>query len=275
MILAEPPRTQYDLHFDLAGVPVRIHPLFWLVSLILGMPREGEVLGGESPVLGVVIWILALFVSILIHEMGHAFAIRHFGWQPRVVLYGMGGLALWESSSPYGASYGERKDTPQSKILIAAAGPAAGFVLAALVIGVCFATRHPVTFSAGGPLGFMWHVEGFENIKAETLVRDLIFINVYWGLVNLLPVFPLDGGQISRELFTLSSHQDGLPRSLLLSAVVGGIVAVLALARLGLREGFFVAFMFGYLAYVSYNALQAYQRGGYGNYDDGPDDRGW
>src|SRR5688500_16092574 len=102
MILAEPPRTQYDVHFVLAGVPVRIHPLFWLVSLLLGLPREADPLpGGPSPAVIVIIWMLALFVSILVHEMGHAFAIRHFGWEPRVVLYMLGGLAMWDTSQSY------------------------------------------------------------------------------------------------------------------------------------------------------------------------------
>jgi stage IV sporulation protein FB len=254
---------------------VRIHPLFWLVSLLLGLPRDGGAgAGGPSPALGVIIWMLALLVSILVHEMGHAFAIRYFGWQPRVVLYSLGGLALWDTSeSSYSYDYNPHQDNPWTKILIAAAGPAAGFVLAALVIALCYATRHPVDFSLGGALGFGWQVEGFENFKAEMLIHYLVFINIFWGLVNLLPVFPLDGGQISRELFTLSNRYEGVARSLILSAIVGGVVAVLALVRLGFRDGFFAAVMFGYLAYISYATLQAYRGGGYGDY--GQDDRGW
>ena len=278
MILAEPPRSQYDIHFVLAGVNVRIHPLFWLVSLLLGLPRDGDVgFAGASPAVGVIIWMLALFVSILVHEMGHAFAIRHFGWQPRVVLYSLGGLAIWDSSESYSYTYNPHDDSPRAKILIAAAGPAAGFILAALVIGLCFATRHPVYFSVGGPLGFSWQVEGFANAKAATLVHDLIFIHIFWGLMNLLPVFPRDGGQISRELFSMSNRYEGVPRSLMLSAIVGGVVAVLALLRLGFRDGFFITIMFGYLAYISYATLQAYRGGGYGDYGGGygSDDRGW
>jgi hypothetical protein len=63
----------------------------------------------------------------------------------------------------------------------------------------------------------------------------------------------------------------------MLSAIVGGIVAVLALVRLEFRDGFFIALMFGYLGYISYRALQAYRGGGYGEYGGGygHDDRGW
>lgn len=279
MILAEPPRSQYDIHFVLAGVPVRVHPLFWLVGLLLGLPRDGEAaVGGDSPAVIVLIWMLALFVSILVHEMGHALAIRHFGWQPRVVLYSLGGLALWDSSGEsYHYNYNPNQDSPRAKILIAAAGPAAGFVLAAVVIALCFASRHPVHFAWGGPLGFEWRLVDFENYKAALFVYDMIFINVFWGLMNLLPVFPLDGGQISRELFATSDRHEGVSRSLMLSAIVGAVVAVLALVRLGFRDGFFVAVMFGYLAYISYQMLQAYRGGGYGDYGGGygRDDRGW
>lgn len=278
MILAEPPRTQYDIHFVLAGVPVRIHPMFWLVTLILGLPRGGENLGGPPASVIVIIWTLAVFVSILVHEMGHAFAIRYFGWRPRVVLWQLGGLALWDSGSDYSYGYNEPlgDDSPRAKILIAAAGPAAGFLLAALVVGACYATGHPVRFSLGGPLGISWHPEGFENMKALYLVHDMIFINIFWGLMNLLPVYPLDGGQISREVFTSANRYEGLHRSLLLSAIVAAVVAVLALLRLRLEGGLFMALMFGYLAYVSYAMLQALRGGGMGDYDGyGRDDRGW
>ena len=81
-------------------------------------------------------------------------------------------------------------------------------------------------------------------------------------------------GQIAREIFSSVSRDEGIQRSLWLSAVVGAVVAVLALVRLGFRDGFFIALMFGYLAYISYAALQAYRGGGYGGYG-GQDDRGW
>jgi Zn-dependent protease len=274
LILAEPPRTQYDIRFVLAGVPVRIHPLFWLVSLILGLPRNREMVeGAPRAAVIVLIWMAVVFVSILIHEMGHAFAIRYYGWRPRVVLWQLGGLAIWDSEASYGYQYNRNDDNAWAKIIIAAAGPAAGFVFAALVVAVCYATRHAVTFSLGGPLGFDWHFDGFTNMKTVYLVNNLLYVNIFWGLINLLPVFPLDGGQISRELFTMSSRSDGVQKSLMLSAITGAVVAILALTQLGFGDGLFPAVMFGYLAYVSYSTLQAYRGGGYGDYDH--DDRGW
>ena len=52
----------------------------------------------------------------------------------------------------------------------------------------------------------------------------MLYVNIFWGLVNLLPVYPLDGGQIARELLELASPADGVRQSLWLSviAAVGG-----------------------------------------------------
>jgi hypothetical protein len=70
-----------------------------------------------------------------------------------------------------------------------------------------------------------------------------------------LPVYPLDGGQISQELFQLANPRDGLRQSLWLSLVAAAVVAVLSYVRLG---DLFLALFFGYMAYTSYITLQAY-----------------
>ena len=77
--------TPYDLNFSLLGVPIRVHPLFWLAALVLGLNLNPH----QLP-----IWIAVVFVSIVVHEMGHALMIRSFGWQPSIVLYTFGGLAM-------------------------------------------------------------------------------------------------------------------------------------------------------------------------------------
>jgi Zn-dependent protease len=78
--------------------------------------------------------------------------------------------------------------------------------------------------------------------------------------MNLLPVYPLDGGQVSRETFLLSSSQDGIRQSLILSIVTGAAVAVWALTQ---EKDTYLAIMFGMLAYSSFMTLQAYSgRGG-------------
>jgi Zn-dependent protease len=80
-------------------------------------------------------------------------------------------------------------------------------------------------------------------------------VNIAWGLLNLLPVYPLDGGQISRELFTLSNPRAGIVWSLQLSIVVAGLLAAYFL----MNQRFYTGLMFGYLAYANVQTLQAYR----------------
>ena len=88
MFLADPPRTPYDLYFRLWGIPVRVHPLFWAVGLLISF--------APGPPLEMFIRLGVWFVSILVHEMGHAWMMRYYGWNPSVTLYAMGGFARYD-----------------------------------------------------------------------------------------------------------------------------------------------------------------------------------
>ncbi|MEN1681648.1 MAG: site-2 protease family protein [Planctomycetota bacterium] len=189
MPFADPSPTPADLNFRLLGFPVRVHPFFWIVCLLLG-PGEPE---------RAVLWFAAVFVSILVHELGHAVLQRHWGGRPSIILYGFGGLA----SAP-----GVR-DTPWRQIAISLAGPGAGFVLAALVYLVA-----PQVVSISPMLA--------------TLASFLLAINIFWGIFNLLPIYPLDGGRVSREVFTMVLRPDrGIVVSLWVSMIACAIAAVL------------------------------------------------
>ena len=87
-----------------------------------------------------------------------------------------------------------------------------------------------------------------------------------WGALNLLPIYPLDGGKISRELLLLFDSRDGIRQSLILSMIVAAGLAIFVLARtvdfqnlrsIDFRDLLVPAF-FGYLAYSSYQTLQSY-----------------
>src|SRR5207253_2694117 len=88
VFFTEPTHSNFDLRFHLFGVPVRVHPTFWLFSAILGWNWVN--LGLEY----LLLWIGCSFVSILLHEMGHVFMALVFGRPSHVVLYSMGGLAI-------------------------------------------------------------------------------------------------------------------------------------------------------------------------------------
>jgi Zn-dependent protease len=262
----EPPRTKYDVHFAIAGIPVRVHPLFWLVSLVLGAGSFAN----PNPPKAVLMWVCVVFVSIVVHELGHAFAFRYFGQPARIVLYSFGGLAIPHDRNAYGgyeSSYYREERGPGAKMLIALAGPLAGFTLAALVLIALIASGRAVEFRPSDsilwPLPFEF--EFFESMNVNRLVVYLLEVNILWGVINLLPVFPLDGGQVARELLTKFNPHEGLRQSILLSIFAAAGVAVWALLRV---DDKILAFFFGYLAYVSYQMLQQIS-GGYGG------GRGW
>jgi membrane-associated protease RseP (regulator of RpoE activity) len=97
--------------------------------------------------------------------------------------------------------------------------------------------------------------ESFDSDKLNLLLSDMLFINIFWGLVNLLPVYPLDGGQIARELLELASGPDGVRQSLWFSVICAAVVAILAFTKL---DDKYLAIFFAYLAYTSYATLQAH-----------------
>jgi len=258
MLLGEPPPTQADLHFRLFGFPVRVHPFFWVVALLLGIGG-----GGPADPVKVLIWVAVVFVSILVHELGHAFLQRYYGGRPWITLYGFGGLA----------SCNDCDRSPRSHIIILLAGPMAGFLLALALVATIRLAGHSVGLILAsnavildeGGLSWRWvrpfvlFAADFDNFSSSALnlaIEYALFINILWGLINLLPIYPLDGGQISRELFTLGNPRRGIVLSLQLS--VGAAVLVAAYGLLALKD-IYIGLMFGFLAYGSYQALRAYQ----------------
>jgi Zn-dependent protease len=151
------------MKFRVGSIPVQVQPSFFVASAILG--------GWGEPA-DVAIWVAVCFVSILLHEMGHALVIRRFGGTPSVLLYAGGGLTR-----------GDRTTTPGRSMLVSLAGPGAGFVFA----GVVFA------------LGRLHAPVGMQ----AAAYADLIWVNVGWGLLNLVPMLPLDGGNAFQSLIAL------------------------------------------------------------------------
>ena len=227
---AEP--TPYDLRFSLLGIPVRVHPFFWLFSAMMGWAARD--LGGTA------VWVVCVFVSILVHEFGHALVLRAQGMSPEVVLHAFGG---------YAAHYDHRRTTTWQRVTMLFAGPAAGFLLYALV-------------------RLLWSLPAFqawmnpEAIDTQGKYRllqalgHLQFINLWWGLINLLPVFPLDGGQMTRELLRAWSPWRGLELSLQISVVVAGGMAWWFLFGSPNRQPY-AGILFASMAFESFQALQS------------------
>jgi stage IV sporulation protein FB len=253
MFLGEPSATQADLHFRLFGLPVRVHPFFWVVAVLMGLRPD------RTDPLDVVVWVAVVFASILVHEMGHASLQRFYGGHPWITLYAFGGLA---SCSDGPRSAGRR-------LLILLAGPGAGFIFAAIIIAAIMLSGHQfgittlkwledsqIRLRNPEPVGLLGPVfayfEGFPSPIVNEGIRQLLYVNILWGLVNLLPVYPLDGGQIARELFNIQYPRNGVLMALQLSAGTAVLIAAYAL----LNQRIYLALLFGYLAYGNFQSIQ-------------------
>lgn len=253
MILGEPPRTAYDLHFRLFGIPVRVHPFFWLLCVLL---MAGSLLRATSArdfFFLLAPWTAAVFLGVLVHELGHAAAMRAYGRFCWITLHGFGGL----TSSDAGGDYGGRGFATLSQVIISVAGPAAGFALAAMVVLSIWLTGHRIEFALGPPYGLQIGMELVGTELFTDFLFDLLVVSIYWGLLNLLPIYPLDGGQIAREVLLKLNRREGIERSLMLSIVTAGGMAAIGLF---VWRDLFVAILFGYLAWSGYAALQAYRQ---------------
>ena len=240
-----PPPTQYDLRFSIAGIPVRVHPLFWLIALLFG--ASGDLV--QLP-----IWVFVVFVSILIHELGHALAMRRYGQPSRIILHFAGGLTVPEPVS-WGSRWANVALRPNQEIFISLAGPGAGFLLAALVVvGATISGGSIITNWLFGVIPLpVAALLPFGGRVMSLLVTMLLWVNVFWGLINLLPVYPLDGGNVSRYLLLQADPINGVRKSLWISVIVGGLVAV---AGLLILRSIYMAFLFGLLAFQSFQSLQ-------------------
>lgn len=242
----EPQPTPFDLRFNLFGFAVRIHPGFWLLAVLLNLRTDAMLPEYVS-------WVTALFLAILIHELGHALAMRRFGIDSDIVLYWLGGLTIPRSIG----RAADMRSTAQ--IVISAAGPMMGFAAAYVIAAIVVLAVGTNVLFFYGPLSITPWIEGLERAPLQRLINQFWFVSVFWGLINLLPVYPLDGGQIAREVFLRISPARGIEMSLRLSIVVAaGLSAYAAVAW----RSVFVALLFGLLAYQSFQILEAYRRGG-------------
>ncbi len=180
----------------LGQMPVRIRPGFFVVAAILG---------GSGGLSGLATWIVASFVSVLFHELGHATVGRALGQTPSISLYEGGGLT---SFAP-----GGRKLAAWEHIAISLAGPLFGFALGSLVY---FLSPRLLIEGASPTIG--------------RFVHDMLWCNFGWGIVNLLPVLPLDGGQVAKRVFVAINPSTAEHKARVLSVVTAGGAALWAVA---------------------------------------------
>jgi stage IV sporulation protein FB len=218
IICGDSMNTPGSWHFQLLNFPIKVHFSFFLIAILLGL--------GLNSLPLIAIWVAIVFVSILLHELGHAITSEYYGRAPHIELYSMGGLTI---STRYSLlSY-------PKEILISFSGPLAGFLLG----GILFLIQQ-----FAGP---------FDNFYLNFIIGQLLWVNIGWGIINLIPILPLDGGSIVRNLYHwLKNPYD--ERTPLIISIFFGILAVIA-ALLVVRS-IYMALLAAWLTYNNYTALR-------------------
>jgi Zn-dependent protease len=205
------------LRFRLFRIPVTIQGSFLLIAALLGFQLM------EAPLFWVS-WVLIVFVSILIHELGHAFTARAYGAKVAIELNGLGGLTRW--AIPGGGVL-----PPGRRAIVAGAGSFAGIVLG-LLVALLAATLGP-----------------FQGLAAFIMSR-LIYVNLFWGLLNWLPIRPLDGGHLFMSLLEKISPN----RATAIAKVVFTLTAGAALLYAVLAREYFIVILAGWLLFMELGA---------------------
>lgn len=275
MFLNEQRETPFDLKFRLFGTHIRVSPWFWLVAVFINF-ELASIAGIEV----LLLFVLCVFVSILLHEFGHIWMGRLFGSQGYIVLQSLFGLAIGAKSN---------SQPRWQRIAISLAGPGIQIVFAAIVLCGIMAVGRSAPFPASVSNFDMldrfdlWvHLLVFAqgwNRMASYLALFLLNINLWWAMINLLPIWPLDGGQVSRELFTWADRNNGVRYSLGLSIVTASIIVINSISivlhgpqipLLPTGGKFFIVFfaLFIFMSFVEMQAELARSRGGWRDPDD-------
>lgn len=185
------------MSFRLLGVEVEVQIGFWVMAALLGFMRYGWPRhASEAPIY--LVWVGVVLLSVLVHEYGHALAFRRHRIRSEITLHWMGGLTRPHALLPLG-----RLDN----IIISLAGPFAGFFLAGIIYAAVRAAPHAAA--------------GLPPLAREG-IGMLLDVNIGWGLFNLIPILPFDGGHVLQ-------HALG-PKRARMSAGISTVISILVAA---------------------------------------------
>lgn len=200
-------------HFKVLGIPVRVEPIFFVIAGLFGLRYDDIEL--------ILVWIVASFVSILVHELGHGLVLKVFGQRSAIVLHGFGGVTI--------SQRGGKLSTVRS-VVVSLAGSITALAL------LWLPTRQL--------LGTEWIVDQPVNLRA--FIIFLSFQNLWWSVANLLPIRPLDGGNVTADLF-------GLPSARRISV---GVAISAAIYAFTIDQGY-AAFFALFLAFSNWQEIRA------------------
>ena len=208
---------------SIRGTSIDVEPNFIILIVFFVVMNYNPELGIHYALL----WIPVLFVSVLVHELAHAAAIGVFGFgSSHIILGGMGGVTI-----------NQRRARPWQDLIISVAGPASSFLLWGLSIAIMQNVGVAQT----------------DRMLAALLPR-LAGANAFWGIFNLIPVPPLDGGHATRDFFRMFlTERNAFVVAIWIAMIVGSAVALVSLLVL---KQIFISL---YLAWFVYMAVQQWQ----------------
>ncbi|MCA1827007.1 MAG: site-2 protease family protein [Myxococcales bacterium] len=188
------------LNFRVGPFPVRVYPWFFLSAVLLG----GDFGFGWQ----MLAWIFVVFLSVLVHEMGHAVVGRVFGGHPEIHLQAFGGVTFPQFRDRPG---------PGRQFILSVAGPIAGLMLGALA----YTLSRALPPATGSP--------------TDWTMRQFMWVSVVWAIFNLLPILPLDGGQMMLAVIEGVRRKPSGALASWISAVICLGVAALYTLRFGVQ----------------------------------------
>jgi Zn-dependent protease len=210
----------------LFGVPVRFHFTFVLLIVFLTVMGFGGKQSGSMTAL----YVIGLFASVLLHELGHAWAGRRYGVRTiEIVMFPIGGVARLE-----------KNPKPNQELWIALAGPFVNIIIAAALFGYLY-YRHQIV-----------DVRTLFDPTDSNLAERIAFGNLILAAFNLLPAFPMDGGRVLRAVLARYKPEDEATRA---AAWAGRMLAI----GMGLYGLLSMQFMLVFVAFFVY--LGAAQEG--------------
>ncbi len=242
-----------SITFRLFGIPIVIHPIAWVVLLIIG---GGLGINSGEQLASVLLFVVAGMLCLIVHEMGHALAGRHLtGCLPSIDIAGFGGSTFTPRLPRTRSGY----------FALVAAGPLASLLLG-IVGGAIFGLQvgnlpGGIVFSLLCPLPIrhepMMLLEVYQGIAESgmgttllTFYLQLFSVCVWWTIFNLLPIFPLDGGKL------LGTLLDNNRLACIIGMIVGGLLCMLCLIWASLGGSWFNLLIVGYLTYINYQYLR-------------------
>ena len=190
-----------------AGIDVFVHATFLLLIGWIGYSHWLEY-GTIAKVIEGILFILALFLSVVLHEYGHALTARRYGIKTRdITLYPIGGVARLE----------RMPDKPIEELWVALMGPAVNVVIAAILF---------VYLYVSGSLAQMTDL----TVASGSFLTRLMVVNISLVVFNLLPAFPMDGGRVLRAL--LAMRMDYVRATQIAATIGQGMAFLFGLAGL-------------------------------------------